>query len=83
MPQGKLKKVENLKEKVMPSVEKKKSGGKVTKNVEFICSSNKETYLGIILTGTNLFSLNYSTSSLTFPIFFKSKEMEENLVKVK
>ena len=27
--------------------------------------------------------MNYSTSSLTLPTFFKSKEMEESLVKVK
>ena len=33
--------------------------------------------------GTNLFSLNYSTSFLTLSAFFKSKEMEESLVEVK
>ena len=74
----------------MPSLDKTKYGGKATKNVESICGSNEETYLRtilkyvlslIILTiGSNLFSFNYSTSSLTLPAFFKSKEMEESLV---
>ena len=38
---------------------------------------------GTILIGTNPFSLNYSTSSLTLPDFFKLKEIEEILVEVK
>ena len=83
MMQGKPKEAEKLKEKVMPTLEKTKSRGKAIKNVESICSSNEETYLGTILIGTNPFFLNYSTSSLTSPAFFKSKEMEESLIKVK
>ena len=83
MLQRKPKEVENLKEKVMPSLEKTKYGGKAIKNVESICSSNEEIDLGTIMIGTNLFSLNYSTSSLTLPTFFKLKEMEESLVEVK
>ena len=83
MLQGKPKEAEKFKEKVMPSLEKTKYGGKATKNVESICSSNEETDLGTILIVTNPFSLNYSTSSLTLLALFKSKEMEENLVKVK
>ena len=67
----------------MPSLEKTKSGGKAIEDVESICSSNEETYLGTILIGTNHFSLNYSTSSLTFPTFFKLKEIEEILVEMK
>ena len=67
----------------MPSIEKTKYGGKATKNVESICSSNEETYLRNILIGTNPFSLNYFTSSLTLPTFFKLKEMEKSLVEVK
>ena len=67
----------------MPSLEKTKYGGKATKNVESICSSNEETDLGTILIGTNPISLNYPTSSLILPAFFKSKEMEESLVEVK
>ena len=55
---GKPKEVENLKEKVMPSLEKTKYGGKATKNVESICGLNKKTDLGTILIGTNLFYLN-------------------------
>ena len=66
----------------MPSLEKTKSIGKAIENVESIWISNEEN-LGTILIGTNPISLNYSTSSLTLPAFFKSKEMEENLVEVK
>ena len=79
MLQGKPKEVENIKEKVMPSLEKTKSKGKVIEDVESIYNSNKETYLGTIPIGTNPISLNYSTSSLTLPTFFKLKEMEESL----
>ena len=64
----------------MPSLEKTKYGGKGTKNVEAIFSSNEETDLGNIMIGTKSISLNYSTSSLTFPSFFKSKEIKESLV---
>ena len=67
----------------MPSLEKTKYEGRAIENVESICSSNKETDLGTILIGTNPFSLNYSTSSLTLPTFFKLKEIEESLVEVK
>ena len=67
----------------MLSLEKTKYRGKATNNVEFIYSSNEETDLGTTMIGTNPFSLNYSTSSLTLPAFFKLKEMEESLVKVK
>ena len=81
--QGKPKEVENLKDRVMPSLEKTKYGGKAIENVESICSSNEETNLETIMIGTNPISLNYSTSSLTLPAFFKSKKMEENLIEVK
>ena len=67
----------------MTSIEKTKSRGKAIENVVSICCSNEETYLGIILIGTNPISLYYSTSSLTLPAFFKSKEIEESLVEVK
>ena len=83
MLQGKPKKAEDVKEKVMPSLEKTKYEGKSIEHVESICSSNEEIDLGTILIGTNPISLNYSTSSLTLPAFFKSKEMEESLIKVK
>ena len=83
MLQGKQKKTENIKKKVMHSIEKTKYGGKATENVEFICSLNEETDLGTILIGANIFSLNYSTSSITLSAFFKLKEMEESLVEVK
>ena len=67
----------------MPSIEKAKYGGKATENIESICSSNEETNLRTIMICTNHFSLNYSTSSLTLPAFFKLKEMEESQVEVK
>ena len=79
MLQGKPKEIENLKEKEMPNLEKTKYGGKVIENVDSIFSSNKETNLGTIMIGTNPFSLNYSTSSLTLLVFFKLKEMEERV----
>ena len=83
MFQGKPKEIENLKENVMPNLKKTKSGGKSTKNVESISSSNEETDLRTIMKGTNPISLNYSTSSLTLSAFFKSKEIEESLIEVK
>ena len=71
--QGKPKVANNLKENVIPSLEKTKSRGKATENLESICSSNKETNLGTILIGTNPISLNYSTRSLTLLAFFQIK----------
>ena len=79
----KPKETENFKENVMPSLEKTKYGGQTIENVYSIFSSNEETYLGTVLISTNPFSLNYSTSSLTLPVFFKLKEIEESLVEVK
>ena len=43
MLQGKPKETENLKEKVIPSLEKTKSVEKFTENVKSICNSNEET----------------------------------------
>ena len=80
MLQGKPKEEENLKEKVMHSLEITKSEGKATKNVEYIFTLNEETNLRTIFIGTKHFSLNYSTSSLILLAFFKLKEMEESLV---
>ena len=67
----------------MPSLEKTKFGRRAIENAKSICNSNKETNSEIILIGTIPISLNYSTSSLTLPSFFKSKEMEKSLVEVK
>ena len=39
----------------MPSLEKTKSKGKSIANVDSICNSNEETYLGTIMIGTNPF----------------------------
>ena len=67
----------------MPSLGKTKFGRRATEDGKSICNSNKETYSGIILIGTIHISLNYSTTSLTLPAFFKSKNMEKSLVEVK
>ena len=48
-----------------------------------ICSSDKEIYSRIILIGIIPISLNCSTTFLTLISFFKSKEMEKSLIKVK
>ena len=42
MLQKKPKEVENLKEKVMPNLDKTKCGGKTIENVESICCSNEK-----------------------------------------
>ena len=42
----------------------------------------KEMDLRTIMIGTFPISFKCSTISLTLPVFFKSKEMEESLVKV-
>ena len=42
MLQGKPKEVENLKEKVMPSIKKTKYGGKATENVELFTVQTKK-----------------------------------------
>ena len=67
----------------MSSPEKAKFGRRAIEDAKSICYSNKEIDSGIILIGTIPISLNCSTSSLTFPVFFKSKEMEKILVEVK
>ena len=67
----------------MPSPEKIKFGRIAIEDAKSICNLDKEIYLGIILIGTIPISLNCSTSPLTLPAFFKSKEMEKSLVEVK
>ena len=65
----------------MPTPKKTKFGRIFTKDDESSYRSTVEMDLGTILIGP--ISLKYSTISLTFPNFFKSKEMEESLVEVK
>ena len=67
----------------MPNPEKTKFGRKATEDGKSIRYSNKETYLRIILIDTIHISLNCLTTSLTLLAFFKSNEMEKNLVKHK
>ena len=64
-----------------PTSKKTKFGRKATKDEEY-CSCDEEMDLKIILIGTFLVSLKCSTISLTLPNFFKSKEIEKNLVEV-
>ena len=82
-PEKKIKESEKLKEEAMPSLEKTKFGRKAIEDAKSICNLDKEIDSGIILIGTIPISLNCSTSSLTLPAFFKSKEMEKSLVEVK
>ena len=82
-PEMKTKESEKLKKESMPSPEKIKFGRRAIENAKSICNSNKETDSRIILICTIPISLNYSTSYLTLPAFFKSKEMEKSLVQVK
>ena len=82
-PKKKTKESEKLKKEAMPSPRKTKFGKIAIEDAKSICNSDKETDSGIILIGTIPISLNCSTSSLTLPTFFKSKEMEKSLVEVK
>ena len=79
----KTKESEKLKEEAMSSPEKTKFGRRDIKDAKSICNSDKETDSIIILIGTIPISLNCSTNFLTFPAFFKSKEMEKCLIEVK
>ena len=67
----------------MPSLKKTKFGRKAIEDAKSIGSSNKEIYLRIIIISTIHIPLNCLNTSLTLPSFFKSKEMEENLIEVK
>ena len=86
MSQGKLKEAENLKDEVMPTLNKTKVGRKAIEDDESSCRSTEdmaeEMDLGTILIGTILISLKCSTICLTLPDFFKLKEVEESLVEV-
>ena len=82
MPQEKPKEAEDLREEVMRTSKKTKFGRKNTEDEESSCGSDKEIDLRTILIGTFFISLKCSTISITLPYFFKSKEMEENLLEV-
>ena len=82
MPQRKLEEAKNLKEEVRPTPRKTKFGRKATKDYESSCRSDEEMDLRTILIGIFPISLKCFTLSLTLPYFFKSKEIEENLVEV-
>ena len=70
-------------EEATPKLKITKFERRATEDAKSICSSNKETYSGIILICTIYISLNCSTSPLTLSVFFKPKKMEENQVEVK
>ena len=80
MPQLKPKEEKNLREEVMPTLKKTKFGRKATKDDESSCrfaeEMTKDMDLGTIMIGTIPISLKCLTISLTFPDFFKSKEIE-------
>ena len=65
-----------------PTSKKTKFKRKVIENEESSCGFDEEMDLKTILIGTFIVSLKCSTTSLTLPYFFKSKEMEESLVEV-
>ena len=70
----------------MPTPKKTKFGIKAAEDDDFSSRSIEEMVeemdLGTIMIGTIPISLKYSTISITLKNFFKSKEMEESLVKV-
>ena len=87
MSQGKPKEAEDVKEEVMPTPKKINFGRKAIEDDQSSCEAieemTKEMDLGTIMIVTIPISLKCSTISLTFPDFFKSKEMEESLLEVK
>ena len=82
MPQEKPKETENLREEARPASKKTKFGKKAIEDEESSCEYDEKMDFKTILIGTFLISLKCSTTSLTLPCFFKSKEMEESLVEV-
>ena len=74
--------LEKVKEGMVPSLEKTKFGRKATKDLESMSSVDEVMDSKALLIGEILISLNCSTVSLTFPIIFKSKNAEEDLVEV-
>ena len=71
-----------LREEIRPTLKKTKFERKATKDDESTEEMDEEMDLRTILIGTFPISLKCSTISLTLPYFFKSKEIEENLVEV-
>ena len=65
-----------------PTSKKTKIGRKAIEDEESSCRYDEEMDLKTSMIDTFLVSLKCSTISLTLPYFFKSKEMEESLVKV-
>ena len=61
---------------------KTKFGRKATKDDESTEEMDEEMDVRTILIGTFPISLKCSTIYITLPYFFKSKDMEENLVEV-
>ena len=71
-----------LREEIRPTLKKTKFERKATKDDESTEEMDEEMDLRTILIGTFPISLKCYTISLTLPYFFKSKEIEENLVEV-
>ena len=67
---------------MVPSLEKTKFEMKATKDMESMSSVDEVMDSEALMIGEILISLNCSTVSLTLPTIFKSKKIEEDLVKV-
>ena len=74
--------LENVKEGMVPSLEKTKFRRKATEDMESMSSVDEVMYLEALMLGEILISLICSTISLTLPTIFKSKKIEEDLVEV-
>ena len=81
MPHGKPKEAENMREEMRPTPNKTKFGRNSIEDDESSEEMDEEMNLRTIMIGTFPIFLKCSTISLTLPNFFKSKEMEESIVK--
>ena len=75
-------KLEKVKERMVPSLEKKKFGRKSTENMKSMSNVDEVMDLEALLIDEIPISLNCSTVSLIFPTIFKSKKAEEDIVEV-
>ena len=69
--------LENVKEGMVPSLEKIKFGRKTTEDMELMSSVDEVMDTEALLIGEILISLNYSIISLTLPTIFKSKRQRK------
>ena len=74
--------LEKVKERMVCSSEKTKSGRKVTEDMESMSNVDEVMNTEALLIGEIPISLNCSTVSLTLPTIFKLKNLKEDLVEV-